>query len=208
MKAAAPGFSGAPTVERARRDTPRRIRRDLRFLRIYVYTVPRTLTYSTPKADAQSEVSPAQVTSRIEEGLAVEATRYRRCGWAIVALIAALPLLSGFLWSGMYWIPVRVYWWPFERGNYGLPFLSLFEWLCYLALAAYFVVTFALLSDGYAQTARLGAEYRRLLAADSATREQLIGVVSQGAVPRTEFLLRNAPVFSAYRDALDAEERG
>jgi hypothetical protein len=107
----------------------------------------------------------------------------------------------------MYWIPIRVYWWPFERGNYGLPFFSLYEWLCYLVLAAYFVVTFAMLRDGYAQTGRLGAEYRRLLAADAGTREELVGLVADGASPRTEFLLLRAPVFSGYRDILDGGVR-
>ena len=181
-----------------------RVRRDLRFMWIYVYTVPRTLTYAAPVAEATGEVTSAQSVSRIEEWLAIEATRYRRCGLAIVALLAAIPLLAAFLWSGMSWLPVTVYWWPFARGNYGLPFFSLFEWLCYLLLAIYFVVTFQVLRGGRAQTRRLADEFRRLLAGDDARRTEVVSLVRGGAAPRTEFLLRKAPVFSAYRDALAA----
>ncbi len=207
MTPAAPELADEPEMPLVLRDTPRRVRRDLRFLRLYVYTVPRTLTYASPREDAERDVAPALTVARIETGLAAESTRYRWCAWAIVVLLVSLPLLSGILWSGIYWIPVRVYWWPFERGNYGLPFFSLYEWLCYLVLAAYFAVTFALLRDGRAQTGRLGAEYRRLLAADAASCDTFVELVDEGLAPRTEFLLRKAPVFSAYRAALDGDER-
>lgn len=205
MSPTAPAITDESAASRSRRDTPGRIRRDLRFLRLYVYTVPRTLRYPALATDAQQAVTPVENVARIENGLAAEARRFRRCGWAIVALIVTLPLLAAFLWSGMWWVPVRVYWWPFERGNYGLPFFSLFEWLCYLVLAAYFVVTFGLLSDGYVQTRCLGAEYRRLLSADDATRGQIVRVMREGASPRAEFVVRRAPVFLAYREALDRD---
>ena len=207
MGAATPAATDGLGTSPQRHDTPRRVRRDVRFLRLYVYTVPRTLTYRTPKSGEELDITPAESVSRIEDGLAAEAVRYRASLWAIVAILVALPLLSAFLWSGMYWLPVRIYWWPFDRGNYGLPFLSLFEWLSYLLLAAYFVVTWAILRDGHEQTRRLGAEYRRLGAADAATRDSVVALVAAGASPRTEFLLRKAPVFSAYREALDSIER-
>ena len=188
-----------------REDSARQVRRDLRFLKLYAYTVPRTLHYSKPPADAGGDaVTPAESLCRIEDGLAEEGTRYRLCAWAIVALLVALPALAAFLWSAMYWLPIRVYWWPFERGNYGLPFLSLFEWLAYLILAAYFVVTLATLREGYAQTHRLAAEYRRLISADPQWTAETVALVRGGEWPRTAFLLHRAPAFAEYRAALDA----
>ena len=192
-----------PASKQARGDTPRRIRGDLRFLRMYVYTIPRTLGYRAP-AGEDLNVSPAESVERIEGGLAIEARRYRLCALSVGALLLSMPILIAVLWSGMWWLPVQIYWWPFERGNYGLPFLSLFEWMAYLLLAAYAAITLGILQGGLMRTRCLGAEYRRLRDADPEWRDEIVRRVSAGDAPRTAFLLRKASVFSAYREAIDA----
>jgi hypothetical protein len=180
---------------------PRRVRGDLRFLRIYVLTTLRITQYRPHAESLAASETPADIADRVEDGLVGEAWRYRAMGWCILGLLLSLPLLAGFLWSGMYWLPVRIYWWPFERGNYGLPWLSLFEWLCYLVLALYFVVTGGLLSISHDQTSRLGTEYRRLLEAPVQERQPIADAVADTNHPRTEFVMRKSKVFSAYADA-------
>ena len=202
-----PAGASSPLPEDARAFArrERRVRGDLRFLRIYALTTRRVTQYR-PHAEAlASSESPAQIADRIECGLQGEAWRYRAMGWSILALLLMMPLLSGVLWSGMYWLPVRIYWWPFERGNYGLPWLSLFEWLCYLGLAAYAVVSGALLLTSHDHTCRLGTEYRRLLDASSDTRRAIAEAISDGEHPRAEYVVAHSPVFSAYKELLSGE---
>jgi len=187
---------------------PRRVRADLRFLRIYALTVRRVTLYPPhPEALAASE-TPCEVADRMEGSLAGEASRYRAMGWCILALLLMMPILAGVMWSGMYWLPVSVYWWPFERGNYGLPFLSLFEWISYLGVAAYAVVTAGLLYTSRDHTKRLGTEYRRLLEVGAEQRPAFAQAIADGAHPRTEFVLRKSHVFSVYAELLEAGERG
>jgi hypothetical protein len=183
----------------------RRLRGDIRFLRIYALTVGRVTRYRPPPAVAAESDAPRDVADRIEDHLAGEASRYRAMGWCILALVLWLPALAGFLWSGMYWLPTSVYWWPFTRGNYGLPLFSVYEWFGYLGLAAYFVVTGGLLWTSHDHTRMLGAEYRRLLAADEAGRERLASAIADGAHPRTEFLVGRSPVFAEYHPLLEQE---
>jgi hypothetical protein len=127
-------------------------------------------------------------------------------GWCILGVILLPVLLSGFLWSAMYWLPVRIYWWPFERGNYGLPFLSLFEWLCYLILAAYFVMTGALLYTSHQETRKLGTEYRRMADMPAENRSAIAGILTDGAHERTRFLANRSPAFSAYAGLMNATD--
>ena len=201
-----PRGAASATTARAEARLARRVRSDLRFLRIYALTTRRITQYRPhPEALLASE-TPSEIADRIEDGLIGEAWRYRAMGWCILALLLVLPLFAGFLWSGIYWLPVSIYWWPFERGNYGLPFLSLFEWMSYLALAAYFAVTGGLLSTSRDQTGRLGTEYRRLLDAPVESRRAIAEAIADGAHPRAEFVLRRSSVFSAYAGLLGEQE--
>jgi len=199
-----------PTPSRAARDEAaraRRVRRDLRFLRIYALTTNRVMRYRPHPESVLASDDPHAVADRIEAGLAGEARRYRLMGLCVFAAIVAPPLLAGFLWSGMYWLPVRIYWWPFERGNYGLPFLSLFEWLCYLLLATYFTVAWGLLATSHAETRKLGTEYRRLAEAPAENRTGIAEAFSDGTHPRAQFLVRHSRAFEGYVELMDAEER-
>lgn len=191
-----------PAAARAEAQRARRLRGDLRFLRIYVLTTRRITQYRPHPGALAADETPAQIADRIEDGLLGEAQRYRALGWCILGLIFAIPALAGILWSGMYWLPLSIDWWPFERGRYGLPWLSLFEWLCYLALAAYFVVAGGLLATSHDQTRRLGTEYRRLIDAPEESHEAIARAINDGQHPRTEFVLSHSPVFSAYSQRL------
>jgi hypothetical protein len=165
------------------------------------------MTYRHHKEAGAAESSAASVVGRIERGLAGEAMRYRHVGWTILAVVLAPLLLSAFLWSGMYWLPVKYLWLPFERGMYGLPYFSLFEWGAYLIIAAYFVITWGYLHTSYDETGRLGTEYRRLADASPEYRNEVVEVLRDGAYPRTEFVLRKSKVFAEYAAALAEDER-
>jgi len=193
----------AATDETGLDSSPRQVRRDLRFVRIYALQTDRVLRYSAHEETLLASEEPIATANRIERELAGEARRYRLAGACILALLAVPPMLAAFLWSGMYWLPVRIYWWPFERGNYGLPFLSLFEWLCYLLVAAYFVVTVPLLFESRQKTRKLGTDLRRVRDASVEQTSALAEVVVQGSHPRTESLLRHSRAFSSYAALLD-----
>jgi hypothetical protein len=185
----------------------RRLRRDLRFLRIYSLTTKRVMRYKPHPESVSASEEPLAIADRIEDGLASEARRYRLVGWCIVGVIVGPILLSGLLWSGTYWLPVVIYWWPFDRGNYGLPFFSLFEWLAYLMIAAYFVVTWALLTASHAETRKLGTEYRRLVDLPAEQRSGIAAALDDGAHPRAQLVVRRSPaLYSAYADSMDPEE--
>lgn len=184
----------------------RRVRSDLRFLRVYVYTVKRAMSYRPHDEASVADPSAEAVVDRIERGLAGEAARYRAIGWTILALLVAPLLLSVLLWTAMYWLPVRVLWLPFERGMYGLPYLSLFEWFAYLILAAYFVVAWGYLFTSYDETSRLGTEFRRLQSATPEFRERVADTIRRGGFPRTEFVIHRSSVFAQYA-ALLGEDR-
>lgn len=158
----------------------RHIRGDLRFLRLYTLATRRVMRYKPHPESVSASEDPHAVADRIEAGLAGEARRYRLLGWSMLAVIVAPVLLSGILWSGTYWLPVRIYWWPFERGNYGLPFFSLFEWLAFMLVAAYFVVAWGLLVASYAETCKLGTEYRRLADATGDTQTGIAEALGDG----------------------------
>lgn len=198
--AAAPVGKTTPSANERRK--LRRLRADLRFLWLYVHTTRRVCEYEPHAAALAASDEPVDIADRIEDQLAQEAWRYRAMGWCILALVVALPMLAAFLWSAMYWLPVRVYWWPFERGNYGLPFLSLFEWLAYLVLAAYFVVTGALLYASHTNTRRLSTEYRRLIDASDERRAVITEALVDGEHVRAEYVVEHSKVFSAYEPLL------
>jgi hypothetical protein len=186
----------------------RRVRRDLRFLRIYSLTTKRVMRYRPHPESVSASEEPLAIVDRIEEGLAGEARRYRIVGWCMAGVIVGPVLLSGLLWSGTYWLPVILYWWPFDRGNYGLPFFSLFEWLAYLMIAAYSFVTWALLSASRAETRKLSTEYHRLLDLPAEQRIGIAAALDDGAHPRAQFVVRHSPVLhSAYAELMDSEER-
>lgn len=174
----------------------RRLRRDLRFLRIYTLTVRRVLRYRPHPQTLAASAEPVAVIDRLEGALSREASRYRALGWCIFAVLFTPLALGAFLWSGMYWLPVRIYWWPFDRGNYGLPYLSLFEWLSYLVLLAYFVVAGAYLSASNDETRRLGTDYRRLLEAPEDVRGEIAAVIGDGAHQRIRYVVEHSPVFA------------
>jgi hypothetical protein len=195
-----PAATGSKRADTAR---ARRLRSDLRFLRIYSLTTNRVIRYKPHPESVSASEEPGAIADRIEGGLAGEAQRYRLMGWCIFGIVVGPVLLSGILWSGMYWLPVRIYWWPFERGNYGLPFLSLFEWLAYLMLAVYFVLSWALLVTSHSETRKLATEYRRLAEASGQTRIELAAAIAN-AHPRAEYVVRHSKAFSAYVELMDA----
>jgi hypothetical protein len=185
----------------------RRLRRDLRFLRVYSLTTMRVMRYPAHPESVSASEEPLAIADRIEEGLAGEARRYRAVRRWIIAAIVGPVLLSGVLWSGMYWVPWSIYWWPFERGNYGLPFFSLFEWLAYLMIAAYFVITWALLTASRAETRKLGTEYRRLLEVPAEQRADIAAALEDGAHPRAQFVVGHSPVLhAAYAEFMAPKE--
>ncbi len=190
--------TGSSGDERSAARERRRIKSDLGFLRLYVFTVPRVMRY--PKdAECQAAGSePSEILGRIETGLTGEAERYRIAGWSILAIVLMPVLLAAFLWYAMYWLPVSIYWWPFERGLYGLPYFSLYEWLCFLVLGVYFAGTAVVLHRSRTETRRLAVDYCRLAQADEGRREQIAAKAASGSYPRADFLLRRAKPFSAY----------
>lgn len=183
-------------------DSPRRIRGDLRFLRVYVYTVPTVSRYTPDPACEAESAQPSDVLGRVEEELAGEASRYRAAFAAIMAVALMPGLLAGFLWSGLYWLPVRIMWFPFDRGMYGLPYLSLYEWLAFLLLGAFFAYALSLTYTSRRRTRRLTVDYRRLVEADETRRAILAAEASDGRHPRAEFVLRTSPFFALYRPLL------
>jgi hypothetical protein len=180
----------------------RRLKSDLRFLRIYARIVGRVMGYREHAEELSLATTPEQIVERTEHELAGEAAIYRSLGWCILALLVAIPGLSFFLYSAMYWLPMRIWWFPFHRGNYGLPLFSLYEWLAYLLLALYFVVAGALLFQSHDETRRLGTEFRALRDADDATRNAIADIVSAGQSPRLGFVLVTAAEFAPYRPLL------
>jgi hypothetical protein len=186
-----------------RRDTPARMRRDLALLWIDSRSAGATMKR---RPDADVIAAPANtpaVIGRIEDELHGEARRYSSALWSCIA-IGLMPFaLAALGWSGMYWLPVRIVWYPFERGLYGLPWLSLYEWLAYLFLAAFFAYGFALISESRASTRRLSADYYRLVDADESARQRFaVEVVSAGRA-RTELVLRGSREFAEYPPLLD-----
>jgi hypothetical protein len=180
----------------------RRVRADLRFLRLYARVVPRVMRYHPHADEILHSTTAEDIVGRIEDELAGEAAVYRALGWCILVLLVAIPGLAIFLFQAMYWLPFTIYWFPFERGLYGLPYFSLFEWLAFLVLTLYFVVTGGLLVWSHDETARLGTQLRRLSDAGPETREAIIAIVAAGGYPRLEYLLRNRPEFSVYQTLL------
>ena len=182
--------------------TPRRSTRDMLMLRGYVYTVRTVMGYRPDAECERASGEPADVVARLEGELAGELARYRQVMWSILAVLLMPAFVAVFLWSAMYWLPVRIYWWPFERGNYGLPLLSLYEWLCFLLLAAYFAYTWAVLRGSREGTRRIGVDYRRLAAASSDQQAQVADILRGGGFPRVAYVLARSHEFAAYRPLL------
>lgn len=186
----------------------RRERGDARLMRIYAFTI-RTLMRYAPDAEwAKLSPEPRELLTRLDVELAEEAARYRALFAAMLAVLLMPGLLAAFLWSGMYWLPVRIPWYPFFRGEYGLPFLSLFEWIAFLLLAVFLVYGWALLRTSRFRTRRMAADMGVLRSADPDARRAFAREVLSGHYPRIEILLRTAPPLSAYRPLLaETEER-
>jgi hypothetical protein len=180
----------------------RRERGDLLLLRVYALTIPTVMRYKPDASWAQLSRDPAHLLTRLEAELAGEASRYRALFTASVAVLLMPGLLAAFLWSGLYWLPVRVLWFPFFRGEYGLPWLSLFEWLAFLFLAAFLAYGWALLRTSRSETRRMSADLAVIGSAASADREAIAAEARTGDHPRAELLLRKAAPFSAYRELL------
>ena len=149
---------------------------------------------------------PADVVDRIETELHGEAVRYRHALWACIAVCIMPVALSGLAWSGLYWLPVRIMWFPFDRGMYGLPWLSLFEWVAYLFLAAFFAYGFFLIAESHGSTNRLSADYRRLAETDEAGRAAFAREVSANKLERTALVMRKSAIFSEYPPLLEFAE--
>lgn len=210
MSELAPGTiavtSQPPTVP-----SVRTLRRDLRFLRWYVHTVKHVmLRYSSDAATAAASTDPDDLLGRVERELVAESRRVRHLANAILGVILMPFLLAGFMWSSLYWLPVRIMWFPFERGAYDLPWLSLFEWFAFLSLATFLVYSIALLADGLASTRRVSTDFRHLAQAGGTERIAIAEAAKSGHFPRAAFLLGHATPFEAYALLLtqSAEESG
>jgi len=139
-------------------DSPRRIRRDLRFVRWYAYTIRHVIRRYRRDVETTGEQRlPAHLLARVEVEVAAECRRMRIMFRAIVAVLLMPMVLAGLLWSGLYWLPVRIMWFPFERGIYGLPMFSVFEWLAFLMLALFLAGSLAVIVE---VGALVGAEDR------------------------------------------------
>jgi hypothetical protein len=179
------------------------IRRDLPFLWIDARIAHATMKHRPDAAVEAASASPRDVVERVEHELAGEATRYRYAFYACIGVCLMPFLLSGLAWSALYWLPVTIFWFPFERGYYGLPWLSLYEWVAYLFLALFFVAGFALVVESHYATRRLSADYRRLADADEAGRRSFAAAVLRAGLARTELVLRSSAVFAEYVPALE-----
>jgi len=177
----------------------RRERSDLRMLRIYALTIPTLMRYKPDLEWAKLSPEPALLLARLDTELAGEAARYRALFAAMIAVLLMPGLLAMFLWSGLYWLPVRIPWYPFFRGEYGLPFLSLFEWLAFLLLAVFLVYGWALLRTSRARTRCMAADLMVLSAAVPSAQEAFAREALAGHYPRVEILLRKAAPLMPYR---------
>ena len=189
---------------RTGRDEPGAIRRDLRFLWADVRLAHSMMKYRPDAAVEAASADPHDVVDRIEGELAGEAARYRYALYACIGVCMMPIALSGLAWSALYWLPVTIFWFPFERGYYGLPWLSLYEWLAYLLLALFFAFGFALVAESHGATRRLSADYRRLAQADEDRRRDFAKAVRCAGLARTELVLRSSGVFSEYIELLDS----
>lgn len=188
------------------RPTSRRVRADLRLLSIWVFTVPTVMRYKPDVRWGELSGAPAELLGRLEAELAGEAGRYRAVFAAIVGVVLMPLLLAGFLWSGLYWLPIRVPWFPFFRGAYGLPYLSLFEWIAFLLLAAFFAYTWAVLRTSRMETRRMAVDLTRLSAVDMQDRRAVAQEALTGVFPRAAYVLRKAKPFASYRSLLTPED--
>lgn len=186
-------------------DSPRRIRRDLRFVRWYAHTIRHVVRrYREDAETTEEQRRPAQLLTRVEVEVAAECRRMRIMFRAIVAVVLMPMLLAGFLWSGLYWLPVRILWFPFERGSYGLPLFSLFEWLAFLMLAVFFAGSLAVIVEGLASTRRVSTDYGLLGDASAEERVAIAGEARSGAYPRSAYLLSRAKPFAAYAELMSS----
>jgi len=184
-------------------DSPRRVRRDLRFVRWYAYTIRHVIRrYRDDSEATDDQRAPAQLLSRVEVEVAAECRRMRIMFRAIVAVVLMPMLLAGFLWSGLYWLPVRILWFPFERGSYGLPLFSLFEWLAFLMLAVFLAGSLAVIAEGLASTRRVSTDYGLLGEASAEERVAIASEARTGAYPRSAYLLSKAKPFAAYAELM------
>jgi len=178
----------------------------MRFVRWYAHTVKHVMRrYSDDAATADAAQRPEEMLARVEREVAAECRRMRMMFVAILGVVLMPFLLAGFLWSGMYWLPVRILWFPFERDMYGLPLFSLYEWFAFLFLAAFLVCAAVTLADGFSSTRRVSTDFRHLADATPAEMAGIAHVAVVGSFPRAEYLLRRAKPFSAYRPLLAAE---
>jgi|GEM_PF-2583547 len=197
-------MSSLTAEERVRRDAPKRVRKDLSLLWIDARCAAATMKRKPDLEVLAADAGVSAVIERIETELHGEAQRYHRALWACIS-VALMPLvLAGVAWSGLYILPVRILWVPFERGVYNLPWLSLYEWIAYLLLAAFFAYGFALVAESRLSTHRLSADYRRIADADAGQRDAFAREVVCERRQRTEHVIRTSSVFAAYRPLLDA----
>lgn len=177
----------------------RTLRRDLRFLRWYSHTVKHVMRrYRADASTRTASTEPGDVLGRLERELVAESRRVRHLANAIMCVLLMPFLLAGLLWSGLYWLPVRIPWFPYERGAYGLPWFSLFEWFAFLSLAAFLAYSTALLIDGFASTRRVSADFHHLAEAGAEERLAIAEAARGGHFPRAAFVLAHAAPFEAY----------
>lgn len=184
-------------------DSPRKVRRDLHFLRWYAHTVKHVMKrYRDAPTAIGGDRSPETLLASVEREVAAECHRMRAMFGAILAVALMPILLAAFLWSGMYWLPVRILWFPFERGAYGLPLFSLYEWLAFLFLAAFVAYASVMLAGGLDSTRRVSTDFRQLRDASPAEQAAISHVAASGGFPRATFLLGRALPFVAFRPLL------
>jgi len=188
-------------------DSPRRIRRDLRFVRWYAYTIRHVIRRYRRDVETTGEQRlPAHLLARVEVEVAAECRRMRIMFRAIVAVLLMPMVLAGLLWSGLYWLPVRIMWFPFERGIYGLPMFSVFEWLAFLMLALFLAGSLAVIVEGLASTRRVSIDYGLLVDASAEERVAIAQEAQSGAYPRSAYLLGRAQAFADYAPLMSAPD--
>jgi hypothetical protein len=81
----APAGPLARRTARAQAASARRLRGDMRFVRVYVLATNRIMRYKPHPASVSAPDDPRSVIDRIETGLAEEAHRYRLIAWRLFA---------------------------------------------------------------------------------------------------------------------------
>lgn len=183
-----------------RMERSRRVRRDVKLLAIDARMARYVLRYAPdPDIDA-ADPAPDAVLGRVEIELAHEAIRYARLLRAAIATLLMPMFLAAFTWAGFWLLPRRIWWMPYDRGQYGLP-LSLYETLGYAFLALFLTYGTMLTVASWRATRRLSADYRRIRDAQGDLRTAFTDALLSGRFPRTAYVVGGSAAFVPVQSA-------